>query len=200
MAISKKPKQLLNLDIQDEVIRANFDTLNRELQKRQGNKEAEPPNVVYSAPGSFTNLQSASAFTLRQYLELPWLTVTIKTRGNPVNLKLISRVGSSDFAEGGIISLYPRLLGSARTEMDMAFGYFRQSPGNAREVMNVQLYSYEQPTATVLGMHVTIPLPAFEIEDPVPSGTWTYSFFARCENTHTALKMSQILLCAKEQA
>lgn len=198
MPISDKPKQLFNIGlIDDEVMKRNFDILNRELQSRRAGDEIEPANVVYSRsyPGNSIVALPLSTNSGYPYFNFAPMVVEITTRGNPVQLSLVP--GTDLGAIPSYISIYDANPPGG-TNLSIEAGYYRSSDQDSNITIGKQPFLLDFVANQVT--RVTIGLPAFIYEDPVPSGKYTYTFWAKqaVNNAHVWAYFSNVKLRAQE--
>ncbi len=199
MAINQKPKQLLNLDIQDEVVRANFDTLNRELTKRISSKEPTSANVVYSSIATYDYSLGGLLVPGTVYL-LPQLTVTITTKGNPVNLKLLPGCGANFNAAAGnfsYVSVNFVLGGGNHDSATAYFGYVRSRNGESSTTIS-KASEFIEADNGVGTPGKSLGYPCCEIEDRVPAGTWTYTLYWQVVSAYAGIIIANSQLRALE--
>jgi hypothetical protein len=170
MPISQKPKQLFNLDIDDDILRQNFESLNRELQRLQGVQAAQPTNIRWSQ-GEFGVYGGTSGGIFRP----PGLNVSITTRGNPVELELapspVLNVGTSFLMDG--VTSGAGYRPPAGDILFFYYGIYRKSGG--REVMLFKQLNLTKG-AGILNGEGTVNFSRY-IDTTAPAGLHQYQFF-----------------------
>ena len=197
--VNQTPKQLFSLDIEDEIVRANFDTLNRELTKRASAVQPPAANAVYSQVLGLFNSSTTPLSTTVPY-EFGELACKISTKGNPVQLCLIPA------ATGPVnpTTSYSQILigtgapGLSKT-YGISFGFIRRAVGMADQLVGNQYVSASiTAIATTTSLQNTISFPSFVVEDPAPAGSWVYSFFALLGVSDSTLFMYNVQARALE--
>jgi hypothetical protein len=162
--LNQKPQSLFpSQGITDPIVQQNFEKLNKVLSQGIDGRQIQKANIafgtipsaVYTFPSGVTTLQTPG-----------FLQVQITTRGNPVAVKL------SGYQYGGNPST---LALTNATDLKADFGWLR----NGVTVFKTRC-EYKTISAAA---SISIPLPAFEFEDVVPAGQYTYQFFFQAYGT-----------------
>lgn len=171
MPVSQKPKQLFNLDIEDEVLRDNFARLNRELQLLQGKQRRQPANYVFS-PGEFEEYGGAAG-----EFRPPGLALSITTKGNPVQLEMVPskdlRVQTSGLLTGGVTSYVAARPGAPLEIVYFYHGIYRRT--NGTEVLLYKQLNLLKGAAAIT-FDTTVTFNKF-IDTTAPAGEHNYQFF-----------------------
>jgi hypothetical protein len=191
--LNKPLIQLITQNIQDPVVQQNFEILNRLFQQNLGGTPIAPANIIFGPAWASGNGLTFSGTTV----QTPGaLQVQITTRGNPVRVKLAPFQYQS-----GNPSLF-RLSTLGTYSAFGTFGWIRYQQGVsnglsttiASQILGVQAQS--SGTSPIVGMD--IPLPAFEYDDVVPTGTYTYQFFFQLGSVSQALAVLNVNTVAYE--
>lgn len=178
--------------ISDPIVQQNFQVLNKTLQKRLQGVDVPKANIVFSP--AFASGGIATTFTGSTDTQTPGtLQVQITTRGNPVKIKLAPFLAADPS--------YLKLSAAAQNSVAMVGGWKRIASLGANTIISQAQIGSEinPPSSGVLdSIFVSIPLPAFEFEDVVPSGTYTYQFFFRLGDATTTLSGLNLNLVAME--
>ena len=170
MINSQKTQSLfLTTGIQDLIVRQNFELLNKILSKNFSGQAIQASNIIFSAPFSFAYPPS-NFFVVDN--SPGQLQVQINTRGNPVRIKLASLQNLG----GQTASLM--LTGiTGQASLSTIFGWKRQDSQGVITKIAEFLVGMSAQNASGKALQMNIPLPAFEFDDVVQEGAYSYQFF-----------------------
>lgn len=175
--------------IDDPIVQQNFDSLNKFLAKRLTGKEVEQANYVVGPAFAFTTPVDYVGTTERR---IGALQAQITTRGNPVRLKI------APFFNGTGISNLSLLSGVTNPDnASMTGGWVRINSLGQQTVISRTSLGMQAKTSTV-GIVFAVPLPAFEFEDVVPSGVYTYQFYFKAGLADTDIFLFNLNVVAYE--
>jgi hypothetical protein len=168
--------------ITDQIVRQNFDSLNKFLAKRLSGKEIEKANLVIGPAWNQSSIIGNSTAVQK----LGPLQAQITTRGNPVRIKLAPFFNGPGVAQFGIISV--------ATLLKATVGWMRDGDTVVSQLVST-VAALDGGTSTI---QMFFQLPAFEFDDVVPSGTYTYQFFFQLFDTNQTLNISNVNVVAYE--
>jgi hypothetical protein len=174
-------------NIDDPVVQQNFELLNKILaQKTQGNS-ISPANIVFGAASGSASASTISG-TAQQVLTA--VQVQIATRGNPVRVKV------APFSYNSTYPSYLKLSTTATNIAQATFGWLRigSSGGTPTVISSVTVGA----GIAANSINFAMPLPAFEFDDCVATGTYTYQFFVKLLNSSQTLTFQNINAVAYE--
>lgn len=176
--LNQQPSVLLLPEtISDPNVRNNFDILNKQIQKIRQIQQPPASNIVFgnTVYDSTTGKPKLLGDAFTSLTTPGFLQAQITTKGNPVSMKIsfapynIPFDGSTVYA-----SIYGIQKNSNTNAIAQICGWLRNN------VQICQMYIKNvlvNPGGTDTGFINFIPLPAFEFEDVVAAGTYTYQFY-----------------------
>lgn len=180
--------------ISDPIIRQSFESINKIISQRFAGKQIEKANIVFGAAfgvgSGLANLLTGTTLITPGALQLQ-----IATRGNPVRVKL----GPFQYAQGAPASF--TISASAPNDfVTGTFGWYRTNAagGTKQTLCQITTGLSAKAAGALPAQSLSIPLPAFEFDDVVPSGTYTYQFFILLGSATTTLYVSNLQAVAYE--
>lgn len=166
----QSPK-LITQNVKDPVVQQNLEILNRYF----GFGQAGSVPLANLAFGPAFGTTSPVTFTGSTSTQTPGaLQVQIATRGNPVRVKL------APFQyQNSSPSIFELSQSANESLLKMTVGWLRSTLGGTSSVTISQVVVGATVTTSSPGgsFSLSFPLPAFEFDDVVPSGIYTYQFF-----------------------
>ena len=201
--LNQTPQPKLQLGgVQDPSAQHNFEVLSRELNKLRQGGPVRAANIVFST--GLLNTSSTQFADTNEH-RIVQLSCQITTQGNPVSVKIAPAAISSDSSYKSIINIGNIAPPADAFSNKVTFGWYRNivGSGNGPVCISKQFISnsitFNVPAAgnAIALLFNYLQLPAFEIVDPVPSGTYLYQFFLQC-GTNTFVTLNQIQAVARE--
>jgi hypothetical protein len=168
--------------VQDPVARQNFEILNKYYAVSSALKNRPKANVNFSPQNANKLVTTGPTVTTVQTPSD--LQSRMTSYGNPIRVKL----GAAFYGQA-----YPAILaiGGAAPSIEGTFGWYRDN----KVVWNCNLH-WSLPG--VSGYVFPIPLPAFEFDDVVPAGSYTYQFYYQLVTAATNILYRNLNVVAYE--
>lgn len=188
--INQKPQTIFTTEnIQDPVVRHNFDILNKQLQLLQVNSRPAKTNMQF---GPILTTQNVIVGSGGPAALLSPLAVTIKTKGNPVSIKLMG--APQALPTSGLAPFFDL---AANSNLAWAYiGWQRNGVQVYNQVIRAAATTGGSPDVDIIS--TWFPLPAFEFIDKVPSGSWRYQFTIN-PIIGSTVAVQQVQVVAKEE-
>lgn len=198
--INQQPQVLFQTElIKDPVVRHNFDILNQELRTRRQGQEPPAANGAFSPIIGFADFVYTPDPDLNRVFPSE-LVVTVRTRGNPIVVKLVAATVSGADAYHSFFAVSNPSFYNASADC----GYYRgKLLTRAAPVFELALVQGIGIDILTLGAPESVfleyPLPLFElVDDKVSAGLYQYKFFVEPTPANTVVAMNQLRLFAYE--
>lgn len=202
--VNQLPKPTFQLaKLQDPVAQQNFEILSRELNRLHQGGVPKAANIVFSS--GLLNTDSTQFADTNEH-RIAQLSCQITTSGNPVSVKLSPAMISNNSTYDSILNIGNITPPADAFSNKVTFGWYRSVIGGAdgspvcisrQFVSNSVTFSTPAAGNTIALLYNYLQLPAFEIEDPVSTGTYLYQFFLQC-GSNTFVTLNQVQVIARE--